>query len=261
MQAKCELCYILSMAKVKDVAVDAQIHHGRREKLRQLFNTHGLSAFNETQVLEYALGIAIPRIDTNPTAHRLMNAFGSLDGVIGAHPDKLSKVDGVGTQAAHFLHFLKQFVTYYLKTEKTTKKIKTSLAAIEHLRDVMKTYSVEEFVVLAMDKDDNLLLQQQISGSLNRVNINLRDIVDVVLRVKSASVIIAHNHACENVNPSAADIHLTRAIVNLLTPLEIDLMDHLIFCKTDAVYSFQKSGILNILKDEQRKFATTSAVL
>ena len=67
------------MAKIKDLETDKQIHHGRREKLRALFLKYGLESFNEVQVIEFALGLSIPRIDTNPAAHRLINKFGSLN--------------------------------------------------------------------------------------------------------------------------------------------------------------------------------------
>ena len=95
------------MAKVNDTKTDSQIHHGRRGKLRKRIENYGLHTLNETEVLEFALGIAVPRVDTNPLAHRLINTFGSLDGVINAHPDKLKKVAGVGEQTACFLYFLK----------------------------------------------------------------------------------------------------------------------------------------------------------
>ena len=248
------------MAKTKDPKTDAELLHGRRERMRTQFARDGLLNFTASQVLEYALGLVIPRIDTHPTAHRLLATFGSLDGVINAHPEKLQKVDGMGVSSAHFIHFLKHFVTYHLESARERTQIKTPLMAIEFLRDAMKTHSVEEFVVLALDKGGNVLLQHGVRGSLNRVNVSLRDIVDVALRVGCSSVIIAHNHVDDSVTPSAADVRLTRALVNLLAPLEIELMDHLIFCKTDAVYSLSKSGLLHILRDEHHTFSKTSPI-
>jgi len=247
------------MAKIKDEQTDKQIHHGRREKLRKSFLDFGLVSFNETQVLEYALGLAIPRLDTNPTAHRLMNTFGSLTGVIDAHPDKLQEVSGIGEQAAIFLNFLKQFVTYYQrKARDTNTKITTPAQAIEYLREVMKTYSTEQFVLLCLDKSGAIILEQTTtSGDLDKVDINLRQIVDIALRVKTASVIIAHNHLGENANPSDADIMLTRWLVNIFTPLSIKVIDHIIFAKAGTVYSFHEHKLLEIFKREYKSFAVS----
>jgi len=245
------------MAKIKDEVIEAQIHHGRRENLRTLFLGQGLAAFNQTQVLEYALGLCIPRIDTNPTAHRLINRFGSLSGVVGAHPDKLKEVAGIGENAAIFLNFLKQFVTYYQNSVKDTKiKIKKPSEAIGYLREVMKTYSTEQFVLLCLDKSGGIIMEQTTtSGDINKVEINLREIVDIVLRVKSASVLIAHNHLNNDVTPSSADIMLTRYMVNILLPLGIDVMDHIVFGSDDDSYSFHDQKILDIFKREHKSFA------
>ena len=233
--------------------VDAQIHAGRREKLRQSFKKYSLHTFNETQVLEFALGICIPRIDTNPLAHRLINTFGSLDGVISAHPDKLGEVSGVGNQTAFFLSFLKEFVTYHANAVKDNRKIKTPGDAIEVLRAVMKTYATEHFVMLCLDKTGAVILQHTVAGSLDKVDLNIRDIMDVVLRVRTASIVAAHNHVDGSVTPSDADIALTRALANVLSPLGINFMDHIIF-GDKREYSFAREGLLDIFKREHKAY-------
>ena len=254
------------MAKIKDPKTDEQIHHGRREKLRNLFISHGLETFNETQVLEYALGLTIPRIDTNPTAHRLINMFGSLEGVIEAHPDKLQEVQGLGERAAVFLSFLRQFVTYYTKRKNSAVSLKTHNAIINHLAPIMQTFSIEEFILICLDKNGKILLQEQTSGTLNHVDVNIRNLVDMILRVKATSVIFSHNHIDGNINPSNDDIAFTRTMINILAPLEINVIDHLIFGKDNTEhFSFAKnpignSTILQLFKQEYYEFTKTTPI-
>jgi DNA repair protein RadC len=246
------------MAKIIDPTVEAQIHRGRREKLRESFEKFGLNTFNETQVLEFALGMTIPRVDTNPIAHRLINKFGSLNGVIDAHPSKLREVAGIGEQSAYFLSFLKQFVTYYQAHAYKNTKIKTPADAIKYLSGVMQTYSTEQFVVICLDKSGKIILENTTtSGDLNKVDLNLREIVDMCLRVRTASVLLAHNHLDANVNPSDADIRLTRHLVNIFSSLSIQVMDHLIFGIDSDAYSFARSGILDIFKREHHSYAVS----
>ena len=45
--------------------------------------------------LELLLFYAIPRRDTNPIAHRLLDRFGSLSAVLEAEPALLTEVDGI----------------------------------------------------------------------------------------------------------------------------------------------------------------------
>ena len=62
------------------------IHQGHREKMRQRFLKSGLEGFADHEALELLLYYAIPRQDTNPIAHRLMDRYGSLTAVLIGAP-------------------------------------------------------------------------------------------------------------------------------------------------------------------------------
>ena len=84
------------------------IHDGHRERLRERFRREGLDNFNELHVLELLLFYCIPRVDTNPLAHRLLDHFGSLTGVLDASPQELEKVTGVSQNTSTFLSLITQ---------------------------------------------------------------------------------------------------------------------------------------------------------
>jgi len=250
------------LPKIIDLDTDEKIHHGRREKLRRRFMEHGLESFNETEVLEYSLGLAIPRIDTNPTAHRLVKMFGSLEGVIEAHPKKLQEVGGIGPQAAIFLSFQRQFLTYYAKRKQDVTFLKNHEAVVNYLSPIMQTFSKEEFLLVCLDRNGKILLQEQISGGLGHVDISIRNVIDMILRVKASAVIFAHNHIDGGINPSNSDILFTRTMVNMLAPMEINLIDHLIFGKDKEEFfsfsqeqSFGNKSMLELFKKEQKGYA------
>ena len=79
------------------------IHDGHREKVRARFLAAGLDAFADHEALELLLYYAIPRRDTNPIAHALMERYGSLSAVLEAPVEDLRKVEGVGESAAVLL--------------------------------------------------------------------------------------------------------------------------------------------------------------
>ena len=60
------------------------VHDGHRQRLIARFLEEGLDSFEEHNVLELLLFYSIPRRDTNVLAHRLIDAFGSLAGVLEA---------------------------------------------------------------------------------------------------------------------------------------------------------------------------------
>ena len=82
------------------------LHDGHRARKKEQFRRHGLDGFADHEVLELLLYYAIPRRDTNETAHRLLQKFGSLQNVFSAEAEELARVEGVGESAALFLTLL-----------------------------------------------------------------------------------------------------------------------------------------------------------
>ena len=76
------------------------IHDGHRQRLKDTYKESGPSAMREHQLLELLLTYAIPRKDVNPIAHELINRYGTLDEVLKADITELSKIDGIGENAA-----------------------------------------------------------------------------------------------------------------------------------------------------------------
>ena len=82
------------------------VHEGHRQRKKEQFREHGLDAFADHEALELLLYYAIPRQDTNPIAHRLIERFGSLEGVFSAPAYELQKVEGVGENAATLIRLI-----------------------------------------------------------------------------------------------------------------------------------------------------------
>jgi len=86
------------------------IHDGHRERMRNSFRKDGLAGFNAISALELLLSYAIPRRDTNPVAHALLERFGSLQEVFDASEEELCEVEGVGTSAAVLIRLIPQIM-------------------------------------------------------------------------------------------------------------------------------------------------------
>ena len=86
--------------------MDENIHAGHRERIREAYRKQGMNGMADHAVLEMLLTYVIPRKDVNELAHRLLNKFGSLTGVLEADSLRLADVDGIGEKAGLFLHFL-----------------------------------------------------------------------------------------------------------------------------------------------------------
>ena len=76
------------------------VHSGHRQRFKEQFLQTGLDGLSSHQLLEMLLYYSIPRKDTNPLAHRLIDTFGSLSGVLEAEYEELCRVEGVTPHTA-----------------------------------------------------------------------------------------------------------------------------------------------------------------
>jgi DNA repair protein RadC len=80
-------------------------------------------------------------------------------------------------------------------------------------------------------------------GSGGAVDVPLRTLFRDALTLESRALILAHNHPDGDLAPSIADKAVTRRIVAIARPLEILVLDHLIFGRDDWT-SFRKLGLI-----------------
>ena len=82
------------------------VHDGHRERKREQFLRHGADSFADHELLELLLYSAVPRRDTNPLAHDLINYFGSLHAVFSAPAEELQKFSGISQSGAVLLKLI-----------------------------------------------------------------------------------------------------------------------------------------------------------
>jgi DNA repair protein RadC len=76
-----------------------------------------------------------------------------------------------------------------------------------------------------------------------RVDVPLRQVVAEALALDAHGLILAHNHPGGDSSPSAADRAVTRRLAEVVGPLGIRLVDHLVFAGA-RVASFRQLGLL-----------------
>ncbi|MBQ7033909.1 MAG: DNA repair protein RadC [Clostridia bacterium] len=207
------------------------MHEGHRDRMREKYLKNGMDALLSHEVLELLLFYSQPRVNTNETAHRLLDTFHSLNGVLDADPDLLCKVQGVGRSSAVFLHLLKDVVNLYNRGKLDPKaSLPTAMDAGNYVLRLVGDQTTEGFYVFCLDPMGQLLSYKKIAeGSAYRVYIDIRLVVEYALRHDAFAVILAHNHPKGVIEPSEEDLHLTRRIQDAFAPLSISVKDHIIF--------------------------------
>lgn len=220
------------------------IHDGHRQRLRDRFRTEGLDNFDEHEVLELLLFYCIPRVNTNPIAHELINRFGSLAQVLDAPAEELAKVPGIGENAATFLTLTTAVGRYYLVNRSMQTVILPTVDACgKYLSPFFYGRRNETVFLLCLDAKCKVLCCKELGeGSVNSAGVPIRRIVEVALGVNATSVVLAHNHPSGLAVPSGEDVQTTRRVAAALNAVEITLVDHIVVADEDYV-SLAQSGL------------------
>ena len=220
------------------------IHDGHRQRLRERFLREGLDNFDELQVLELLLFYCVPRQDTNPIAHALLERFGSLAQVMEADPAELRKVPGVGDNAATFLALVMSASRYYQVNKASSAVILPTIEQCgKYLLHRFHGRRNETVFLLCLDAKCKVLCCKEVGeGSVNSAAVPIRRIVEIALGANATSVILAHNHPSGLAIPSGEDVQTTRRLAAALDAVEIVLSDHIVVAEDDFV-SMVQSGV------------------
>ncbi len=220
-------------------------HSGHRQRLKTRFARYGLDSFSDLNALELLLFYVLPRQDTNPLAHALLETFGSLEAVLEARPEELRAVPGMGENAALFLQLIPALSRRYLiRKSDTISSVTTPEEAGEYLLPHFYYQPDELVYALFLDSRSHILACEQVNrGVVNAAEIGVRALVGRALELKSSAVILAHNHPSGICMPSTEDESATLRLRQSLRTVGIDLSDHLIMAG-DEYLSMSEVGIL-----------------
>lgn len=220
------------------------IHNGHRQRVKERFLREGLDYFSDIQVLEFLLFYAIPRKDTNPIAHALLDHFGSLDHVMEATAEELQRVDGITENAAILLKLTTAAGrVYQIRRSEQGQVLNTITKCGDYLRSFFFGKRNEMVYLLCLDAKCKILCCREVGeGSVNSANVPIRRVVEIALGVNATSVVLAHNHPSGLAIPSADDILTTRRLAAALSAVEVQLVDHIVVADDDYV-SMVQSGV------------------
>jgi len=110
--------------------------------------------------------------------------------------------------------------------------------------DSSKLEFVEQFKVLLLNRANKVLGIFEVSTGCSTGTVaDPKLIFAAAIKSNACGIILAHNHPSGNLQPSQADIDLTRRMKEGGKLLEIQVLDHVIVT-TEAYYSFADEGQL-----------------
>ncbi len=221
------------------------VHDGRRARKTAQFREHGLDVFPEHEALELLLYFAIPRVDTNPVAHRLLSRFGSLDAVLSASPSELEQTEGVGPNAATLISLILPLVRRaHTAASRAPIILGDTAAAGEYFTELFFGMREERVYLACLDAKGKLLRCADVAnGGADTASLNLRRIVEAAFQSNASAAVLSHNHPSGVALPSADDNSATLMAWDALHKIGVELIDHIIVADGDYV-SLRDNGLL-----------------
>jgi DNA repair protein RadC len=129
----------------------------------------------------------------------------------------------------------------------TSPRLSTPSDAVVIMRKAVgKDAAQENFVAVYVGSDNMVLATQVVAlGGLDQTAVDPRVLLGGAVLAGATAMVIGHNHPSGNVQASAADLQLTRQLVEATKLLSIRLLDHVVFSDTDS-YSFLAHGQLEL---------------
>ena len=224
------------------------IHAGHRERLRERYREMGADQLADHEVLELLLGYAILQKDTNPIAHKLIDQFGSLRGVLDAGEEKLGRTDMIGPATAFFLSMIPDITRRYLEQRsELDPRLMNPDQCIKFFLPRFVGYRSEGILAAYLDEAKRLIDYAPIGqGYRNTVHLHAPTLLLEAKKRGARYVVLAHNHFTDPI-PSLEDISVTRHARESLLTAGIALLDHVIVCGDKAI-SMVESGHFALTK-------------
>ena len=220
------------------------MHEGHRQRMRERLADHAAS-LTDHELLEVMLFEVISRRDTNPVAHRLLDSFCDLNGVLSAPPRLLCTVAGIGPRAAEFLFLMG---TVLRRLGERARRPRPRLYSFADTRAFAEERFAgaegEKLEAYFTDGDGYVLCIKSVQGrGTDRVVLSDREFGFILSELKPAGVILAHNHPSGEAQPSAEDDASVAAVGKLCRMHGASLQDSLILAEKD-IFSYYGSGRL-----------------
>jgi DNA repair protein RadC len=211
------------------------MHDRPREKLL----ARGATALSDQELMAVLLGKGTAQVDVMTLASKLVRLIDEKG--LHVRDDDLTGVDGVGEAKATLILAAIEFARRRIKPDGL--KIDTPADVLPLIRQYADRKQ-EHFLAITINGAKEVQAVRVISiGLIDRSPVHPREVFADAVAERASGIIVAHNHPAGGVEPSEADVNITRQLREAGRIVGIELLDHIIFNRTDY-FSFLEAGKL-----------------
>lgn len=208
------------------------------------------------EVLELLLFAVCPRVNTNTTAHNLLDRFCSISEIFKADVEELKTVEGVGENVARYLK------TVGLCAERAGSiegaAVLKTLGDCKHFIEIRLRGREEEYLELYFLQKNGRVnrIFTYTSADRNKVFANADEFIRNLALVKPYGVIAAHSHLNGSVEPSGNDDLFTKQLQLICNMNNVKFLDHIIY-SNGQFYSYKDDDKMDEIS---RKYSLNNAL-
>ena len=221
------------MLKIKDIP--------KIERPREKMEKYGPEKLSDAELLAILLRTGTKELNVIDLAKSILRKFKN-EKISETEIEELEKIHGLGKAKACEI-----MACFELGRRKLKGKQTSILLSAKDVWDRMADIRIskkEHFVVFYLDSRNQEIEREIISmGTLNESLVHPREVFESAIIHKTASIIIAHNHPSGDLEPSDADLEITKRLVNAGKILGIKVVDHVIVTKNNW-RSFKEKNLL-----------------
>ena len=216
------------------------------DRPREKLLSQGYAALSNSEILAILIGSGTRDKSAVQVCQEILNTVdGDLNHLAKLTIEDLKKFKGIGeAKAITIVAALELGRRRKEHAVPNLSTVKSSKDAYEYLSHLFKDLAHEEFHIILLNRANKIKKSILISkGGLSGTVADGKLIFKKGLETGASAMILCHNHPSGNLQPSKADIQLTKNLKEFGAMIDLPIIDHIIFTDT-AYYSFADEGIL-----------------
>jgi len=216
------------------------------DRPRERLWTLGPAALTTAELLAILIGTGGSGATVLEVAGRLLDVGdGSLRRLASRPGAELLRAHGIGpTKAARLLAAFELGARLSREERPAVVRIREPEDVVRLFRDRLRDLQVEEFHLLALDSQSQVLREVLVTrGLLNSSLVHPREVFRAAIAEAAAGIIVVHNHPSGDPTPSAEDRAVTQQLAAAGRLLDLPLYDHVVIAG-DRFVSFATAGLL-----------------
>ncbi|MES2226013.1 MAG: DNA repair protein RadC [Patescibacteria group bacterium] len=200
-----------------------------KDRPREKLERYGPERLKDAELLAILLGTGMKGTNAIELSSRVLARWKDI-GLGTATLLELCEIPGLGKAKASGIVACFELGRRLLKDKKTSVLL-SAKDVWERMSDIRESKR-EHFVVFYLDSREQEIRRDVVSiGTLNESLVHPREVFEQSIVSHASSVIFAHNHPSGDTEPSAADLEVTKRLVQAGRILDIAVIDHVIVTK------------------------------